>query len=95
MQGVKFLQAPPRSLIKRLVLSTTLWQHTKTSTPLKSAEGLKDLEYAKRQLISQPPVPYLPPTDLVTTKEAPESLKIKLPDGTIFNMSIFFQENTE
>jgi hypothetical protein len=33
--------------------------------------------------------------DLVTTKELPESLKIKLPDGTVFNMSIFSQGNTE
>jgi hypothetical protein len=36
-----------------------------------------------------------PTTDLVTTKEAPESLKIKLLDGTVFNMSIFSQGNTE
>jgi hypothetical protein len=33
--------------------------------------------------------------DLVPTKEAPESLKIKLPDETIFNMSFFSQGNTE
>jgi hypothetical protein len=33
--------------------------------------------------------------DLVTTKEAPESRKIKLPNGTIFNKSIFSQGNTK
>jgi hypothetical protein len=33
--------------------------------------------------------------DLVTTKEAPVSLKIKLPNETIFNMSIFSQGNTK
>jgi hypothetical protein len=33
--------------------------------------------------------------DLVTTKEATESLKIKLPDGTVFNMSIFSRGNTK
>ncbi len=33
--------------------------------------------------------------DLVTTKEAPESLKIMLPDKTVFNMSIFSQGNTK
>jgi hypothetical protein len=65
------------------------------STALKSPEGLKDLECKKGQLSSRPPIPYIPPTDLVTTKEAPESLKIKLPNGTVFNMSIFSQENTE
>ncbi len=59
------------------------------STTLKSLKGLKDLECTKGQLSSQPPILYVPPTDLVTTKEAPESLKIKLLNGTIFNMSIF------
>jgi hypothetical protein len=44
---------------------------------------------------SWPPILYIPPTDLVTTKEAPESLKIKLPNGNIFNMSIFSQGNTK
>ncbi len=61
------------------------------NTTLKSPEGLKDSECKKGQLISWPPIPYVPSTDLVTTKEAQESLKIKLPDGTIFNMSIFSQ----
>ncbi len=69
MQAVRFLQVPPRPPFKRLVLSTTLWQHAKMSTILKSTEGLKD-------------------------QEAPECLRIKLPDGTIFNMSIFSQGNT-
>jgi hypothetical protein len=31
----------------------------------------------------------------VTTKEVPESLKMKLPNGTLFNMSILSQEITE
>ena len=37
----------------------------------------------------------MPPSDLVTTKESQESLKIKLPNGTVFNMSIFSRGNTE
>jgi hypothetical protein len=77
------------------MLITTLWQHTKMSTALKSPKGLKDLEFKKGQLSSWPPIPYVPPTDLVNTKEAPETLKIKLPDRTIFNMSIFSQGNTK
>jgi hypothetical protein len=52
-------------------------------------QGLKDLECKKGKLSSWPPIPYVPPMDLVNTKEAPETLKIKLPDGTVFNMSIF------
>jgi hypothetical protein len=65
------------------------------STALKSPEGLTDSECKKEQLSSWPPIQYVPPTDLVTTKEAPESLKNKLPDGTVFNMSIFSRGNTE
>ncbi len=63
------------------------------STTLKAPNGLKDSECEKGQLNSQPPVLYIPPTNLVTTKEALESLKMKLPNGTVFNMSIFSQGN--
>ncbi len=59
------------------------------TTILKSPEGLKDLECKKGQLSSRPPFPYVFLTDLVTTKESPENLKIKVPNVTIFNMSIF------
>jgi hypothetical protein len=62
---------------------------------LKSPEGLKDLECKKEQLSSQPPTPYVPPMDLVTTKEALESHKIKIPNGFVFNMPIFSQGNTK
>jgi hypothetical protein len=77
------------------MLGTTLWQHTKISTILKSPEELKDLECEKGQLSSQPPISYVLPTVLVTTKEAAECLSIKFPNGTIFNMSIFSRGNTE
>jgi hypothetical protein len=95
MQAIGFLQVPPRTLFKRLVLSTTLWQHAKICTTLKSPKELKDLECNKEKLSSRPPIPYVPLMDLVTTKEAPECLKIKLPNGTVFNMSIFYQGNTK
>jgi hypothetical protein len=89
-----FLQVLSRSPFKRLMLSTTLRQHTKMSTTLKSPEGLKDSECKKGQLSSQPPILYIPPTNLVNTKEVPETHKIKLSNGTVFNKSIFSQENT-
>ncbi len=49
---------------------------------LKSPKGLKDLECKKGQLTSRPPIPYVPPTDLLTTKESLYNFKIKLPNGT-------------
>ncbi len=87
MQAAQFLQVP--------MLSTTLWQHAKMSTTLKTPDRLKDSECKKRQLSSWPPIPYVPPTDLITTKEAPGSLKIKLLDGSVFNMSIYSQGNAK
>jgi hypothetical protein len=65
------------------------------STTPKSPKGLKGLECKKRQLSSWPHIPYVLPANLVNTKKVPESLKIKRPDGTVFNMSIFSQENTK
>jgi hypothetical protein len=65
------------------------------STIIKTPKGLKDSKCEKGQLSSQPPILYIPPMDLVTTKETPDTLKIKLPNGTVFNMSIFSQGNNE
>ncbi len=89
MQAAGFLRVLQRSSFKRLVLSTTLWQHAKMSTTLKTPKGLKGSKCEKGQLSSWPPDLYVPPTDLVTTKEVQETLRIELPDGAIFNMSSF------
>ena len=40
-------------------------------------------------------ISYVPPTDLLQTKESSDNLKVKLPDGTIFTMSIFANGNPE
>ncbi len=94
-QSAWFIGVPPKSSFKKLLLSTTLWQSAKMSTTLKSPNRLMDSKCEKGQLSSRPPVPYIQLTDLITTKEVPESLKIKLPDGSIFNMSIYSHGNTE
>jgi hypothetical protein len=65
------------------------------STTLKAPNGLKDSECKKGQLSSWPPVPYVPPTDLITTKEELQSLKMKFLDGSVFNMSIYSCGNTK
>ena len=44
---------------------------------------------------NRPPVPYVPPTDLLQTKESSEVLKVKLPDGTVFSMGIFAKGTPE
>ncbi len=58
-------------------------------------KGLKDSECEKGKLGIRPPILYVPPTDLLTTKETSDSLKVKLPDGTVFTMSIFAKGNLE
>jgi hypothetical protein len=62
---------------------------------MKNPEGLKDSECKKGQLSSWPPIPYMPPTHLLVTKESSKNSMIKLPNGTVFAMTIFSQGNTE
>ncbi len=77
-----FLQVPPKSSFKKLLLGTGLWQYTKMSTSLKSPDGLKDAECKKRQLSHRPPIPYVSVVDVVTPKEEPQIFKTKLPNGS-------------
>jgi hypothetical protein len=64
-------------------------------TTLKSPKGLKIFECKKGQLINWPPILYVPETYLVTSKEEPQVLKVKLPDDTCLNIPIYSHENTE
>ncbi len=63
------------------------------SATSKAPEGLKDSECEKGNLGIRPPNPYVPPTDLLQTKENSDTLKVKLPDGMVFTMRIFVQGN--
>jgi hypothetical protein len=47
------------------------------SSKTPEAEGLKDSECEKGHL-GPPPVPYVPPTDLLQTKDSSKMLKVKL-----------------
>ena len=55
------------------------------SASSRAPEGLKDSECEKGKLGIRPPIPYVPPTDLLKTKETSDSLKV---DGTVFSMQI-------
>jgi hypothetical protein len=95
IQAAGFLQVPPRSSFKKLLLGTGLWQHTKMSTSLKSPDGLKDTECKKGQPSHQPPIPYIPVVDIVTPKEEPQIFKIKLPDASHLSMPIYSRGNNK
>jgi hypothetical protein len=90
-----FLQVPPKSSFKKLLLGTGLWLHAKMSTSLKSLDGLKDPECKKGQLSRRLPVLYLPVVDIVTPKEEPQHFKVKLLDTTHLNMPIYSHGNNE
>ncbi len=51
-------------------------------------EGLKPLECEKEKSVTQPPIPYVPPLDLIEKWET-EQIKVKMPDGTNFGMAAF------
>jgi hypothetical protein len=59
------------------------------STNLKSLpEGLKNVECKKGTPLVRPPIPYVPPTDLLEKQET-EQIKVELPDRTKFQMSTY------
>ncbi len=51
-------------------------------------EGLKNAECKK----GTPPIPYVPPTDLLEKRET-EQIKVELPDGTKFKMPTYNSGN--
>jgi hypothetical protein len=95
IQATGFLQVPLKSSFKKLLLSTGLWQYTKMSTALKSPNGLKNFECEKGQLSNRLPISYLAETDIVTPKEETQVLKVKLPNDTHLNISIYSHGNTK
>jgi len=64
------------------------------SSSTKSTESLKDSECEKGQLAIQPPISYVPPTDLHGSKES-ETIKVRLPDGTTVSVKAFSSGNNE
>jgi hypothetical protein len=90
-----FLQVPPKSSFKKLLLGAGLWHHTKMSTSRKSPDGLKDTECKKGQLSHRLPIPYFAVVDIVTPKEDPQVFKIKLPNASHLSMPIYSRGNNE
>jgi hypothetical protein len=65
------------------------------STNLKSPlEGLKNIKWEKGTPPVRPPIPYVPPTDLLKKQEM-EEIKVELPDGAKFKMPTYGSGNNE
>jgi hypothetical protein len=56
---------------------------------------MKNSECKKGQLSNWPPIPYVAETDIVTPKEEPQVLKVKLPDDSYINTHIYAHGNTK
>jgi hypothetical protein len=95
IQAAGFLQVPPKSPFKKLLLGTGLWQYTKMSFSLKSPNGLKDAECEKGQLSHWPPIPYVPVIDVVMPKEEPQLYKVKLTDASHLSIPIYSRGNNK
>ncbi len=91
----RFLRVLPRSSYNRLIVRTPLYLKARMSASTKAPEGLKDSECKKGNLGVCPPIPYVPPTDLLQTKENADTLKLKLPNGTVFSMTIIAKANPD
>jgi hypothetical protein len=79
---------PAKLSFKRLILETPLWSYSMSSSLKSPPEGLKASECKKGKLGAQPPIPYVPLTDLIE-KQQGEHIKVKMPDGTNFSMAAF------
>ena len=65
------------------------------SSNLKSSpEGLKNAECEKGTSPVRPPIPYVPPTDLHEKWET-EQIKVKLPNGTKFQIPTYRTGNNK
>ncbi len=97
IQAAGSLRVLPKSPFKKLLLGTGLWHHTyvKMSANLKSTDMLKDAKCEKGQLSQWPPIPYVPVVDVVTPKEEPTVLKVKLPDDFHISVPIFSRGNNK
>ncbi len=65
------------------------------SSNLKSSpEGLKSNECEKGTPPIRPPIPHVPPTDLIKKRET-KQIKVELPDGTKFQKPTYSSGNNE
>jgi hypothetical protein len=95
IQTARFVQVPPKSSFKKLLIGTGLWQHVKMSTSLKSPNRLKDSECEKGQLSHRLPIPHIPVVDIVMPKEEPQIFKVKLLDASHLSMPIYSRGNNK
>ncbi len=90
----RILRVPPKSSFKCLILKTLLWQYAMSYNFKSLPEGLTKSKCKKRKLVAQPPILYVPSLDLHERQET-KQIKVKMPDGTNFQMAAFGYGNNK
>jgi hypothetical protein len=65
------------------------------STTLKAPDVSKNSKYEKGQLSNRPPIPYVAEMDILTTREEPQVMKVKLTNNSHLNIPIYSHGNTK
>ncbi len=60
----------------------------------KAPNRLKNSECKKGHLSNRPPIPYVTETDIITSKEKRQVMKVRLPNDSNLNMPIYSRGNT-
>ncbi len=82
-------KSPPKRFFKKLFLETKLLLVSIMCASTKNPpEGLKDSECKRGNIVNQPPIPYVEPAN-PNGKQETTKIKIKLPDGTNYQMVPF------
>ncbi len=81
-------KSPPKRNFKHLFLEGPLLKAIMSGNEKSPPEGLKDSECEQGTIINWPPIPYVQPADLNEKQEKTE-IKLKLPDGTYYQMVPF------
>jgi hypothetical protein len=83
------------SFYKKLLIRMPLYLSARMSSSSKAIERLKDSECKKGHLGNRLPILYVPSTDLLQAKDNTEVLKVKLPDASVFSMTILAKGSPE
>jgi hypothetical protein len=96
----RFLRSPPKSFFKELFLGTAIRYRYKKMTDRNGVvKGLRDQECERGSVAKRPPIPYVPVIDEVqdalNINHKERLQKIKLPNGTEFNATIWYTGTPE
>jgi len=79
----KFLQSPAKSVFKRLILKTPLYQHLLLTMSATPTSELNDADCEKGHVSQRPPISYALSKDETSTKASRETIKMKTPEGEV------------